>query len=146
MLNILVEFGVENSRTCGLWVNGFKCTLFTMDLCYNGVYRFIEVGNFELPKCMNDIIKTRAIITSLLKIRDIVDDTKKNIKNIIRWKKDRLVNVASKVDWDLIPNQNWKRKNCGVDNWTKKQKKNACINSNHIKTIVNIEYSFFLCK
>ncbi|ORY97718.1 hypothetical protein BCR43DRAFT_514090 [Syncephalastrum racemosum] len=69
MLEPLVDLDIENPTTCGVWVDGFQCHLYRMDPRYNGVYRLVESGVFELPRVLADILKVKPIMEVLLKLK-----------------------------------------------------------------------------
>ncbi|KAI9305631.1 hypothetical protein BJ944DRAFT_248895 [Cunninghamella echinulata] len=103
MLGILVDQDVEEPRVCGLWVN--------------------ELDSFELPKNMEDLTKIRDIMAALLKIKNIFEVTKNNLRRIITLKNCPSPLSSMDINWDLIPKKYWKRENMGKDKKVKKLKK-----------------------
>ncbi|KAF7722497.1 hypothetical protein EC973_003089 [Apophysomyces ossiformis] len=57
MIDSLVENGIESPIVCSIWVNGFECHTYKMDLKYDGVYRLIELDNFTLVSSIEDLAK-----------------------------------------------------------------------------------------
>ncbi|CAO3653855.1 unnamed protein product [Cunninghamella echinulata] len=101
-----------------------------MDLCYNGIYRFIELDSFELPKTMGDLTKIRDIMTTLLKIKNIIEIIKNNLRKIITLKNNSSTSSSKDINWNRIPKKYWKRENIGKDKKVKKLKKIYINNSN----------------
>ncbi|KAI8139776.1 hypothetical protein BJV82DRAFT_243981 [Fennellomyces sp. T-0311] len=50
MVTNLVEHGVSEGEVCGLLVDGWECTAYTMFLKHEAVYGFVQIGAFDLIK------------------------------------------------------------------------------------------------
>ncbi|KAI8329622.1 hypothetical protein BC941DRAFT_193891 [Chlamydoabsidia padenii] len=87
ILNRLIRLGLESPLVCGLWIDGHHCEALKMDLRANGVYRLIELDNFELPKSIDDLTKVRTIVQKLLKIKRLIDIMTEDIERSIKMRK-----------------------------------------------------------
>ncbi|KAG1041036.1 hypothetical protein G6F43_012180 [Rhizopus delemar] len=87
ILNQLIRLGLESPLVCGLWIDGHHCEALKMDLRANGVYRLIELDNFELPKSIDDLTKVRTIVQKLLKIKRLIDIMTEDIERSIKKRK-----------------------------------------------------------
>ncbi|CAJ0755973.1 368_t:CDS:2, partial [Entrophospora sp. SA101] len=48
-LDKAIEDGLEDIVICGIQVAGFLSRCYIMDLCYEGIYRMILIGEFHIP-------------------------------------------------------------------------------------------------
>ncbi|ORX45539.1 hypothetical protein DM01DRAFT_1275528, partial [Hesseltinella vesiculosa] len=80
MVNNLIRLGLESPVVCGLWVDGYHCECLKMDLRANGLYRLVELDNFDLPKSIDDLTKVQAITQKLLKVKMLIDKTTEDVE------------------------------------------------------------------
>ncbi|ORE08285.1 hypothetical protein BCV72DRAFT_203949, partial [Rhizopus microsporus var. microsporus] len=53
----LISVGVVDPIVIGLLVEGVHAEMYVMDLSYNGIYRMINVGQFDFPRnIQNDLL------------------------------------------------------------------------------------------
>ncbi|CAO3638230.1 unnamed protein product [Cunninghamella blakesleeana] len=89
MLNSLLNIEIECLVVCGLCVDGFVCKLYKLDIPFNEIYRLIEIDSFQLPRNMDDLVKTRSILISFFNIKDIIDTTAKNLERMMKYRKTK---------------------------------------------------------
>ncbi|KAI9318180.1 hypothetical protein BX666DRAFT_1599376 [Dichotomocladium elegans] len=100
MIDILVAYGIDQPRVCGLWVqgtlillcydhthsfgkcSGFSCHTYAMDLEYEGIYRMVELDQFHLPRTVADLVLTKHAMECLLKVKGIIIRTLGNINKL----------------------------------------------------------------
>lgn len=95
ILNRLIRLRLESPLVCGLWIDGHHCEALKMDLRVNGVYRLIELDNFELPKLIDDLTKVRTIVQKLLKIKRLIDIMTEDIERSIKKRKASQLSQSS---------------------------------------------------
>ncbi|CAO3639221.1 unnamed protein product [Cunninghamella echinulata] len=112
LLNELVNYKVESPVVVGLWVSGFFCKSYKMDLSYNGVYRLVQLDEFELPHTIDDITKSSTIISCFLKMKNIINNTITNLENASKRKLKIISNNTSNTNntnSEKIPQKHWQR-------------------------------------
>lgn len=62
---------IEEKKVYGLLVEGFRCQLFVMDLCYYKLYRFYMIDQFYLPRDLFDL----HTLVSCFKRLDFLEET-----------------------------------------------------------------------
>ncbi|KAI9497237.1 hypothetical protein BDB00DRAFT_805617 [Zychaea mexicana] len=73
-LDKMVQDGVDNPKITilGLLVEGFRCTLFVMDLKYQAVYRLIPLAVFYIPRDLHDFDVLSSSFEALVTMRQMV--------------------------------------------------------------------------
>jgi len=73
-LDKMLDDGIDarDMVICGLHVQGLRCSLFTMDLKYDGVYRMILLDRFYLPRDHYDFILFQKAAEVLMQAKLIV--------------------------------------------------------------------------
>ncbi|KAG2227851.1 hypothetical protein INT45_002089 [Circinella minor] len=84
MLDKLVDKRIESPSVCGISVDvnnidisefftqQAKCSTYILDLKYDGIYRLVELGSFELPSSINDVSKAKQCLAAFLQLKVIV--------------------------------------------------------------------------
>ncbi|KAI8364516.1 hypothetical protein EDC96DRAFT_203187 [Choanephora cucurbitarum] len=81
IVNSLVDFGVVEPQACGLLVEGDLCQVYRLDLYKEAVYRFVCVGQFNLPRNYIDFCLFPSIMEQMLLVKSLIDKTANNIAN-----------------------------------------------------------------
>lgn len=79
-----IEDGVDDVVICGLQIIGFLGMGYVMDLRYDGIYRMILIGGFELPKSSTSwgtVLKCYQVLNT---IRVIVNNGATRYQSAIR--------------------------------------------------------------
>lgn len=75
MLDCLINAGVDAPVTCGLLVEGFKCTTYSMQLKADGVYLMVEHGQSHLLQTPLCIPNVPGIVEHLLQLKSLLSST-----------------------------------------------------------------------
>ncbi|CAO3620580.1 unnamed protein product [Mucor hiemalis] len=114
MLEKPVMIGVKSPRVCGLWVDGYRCKTYTLEIKHDGIYKLIQLSDFDLPRKLEDIVKVRSIMKHLLTIKSIIETTKKNIELAIRRSKKGGL-VEEEANEENVPRPCWLRDSPGEE-------------------------------
>ncbi|CAJ0647961.1 11364_t:CDS:2 [Entrophospora sp. SA101] len=83
-LDKAIEDGLEDIVICGIQVAGFLSRCYVMDLCYEGVYRMILIGEFHPPNGVATWGLTMKCFHVLNTIQELVDKGVKSYQSIVR--------------------------------------------------------------
>jgi len=85
-LDKMIDDGIESKDVtiCGLLVQGFRCSMFIMDLRYDAIYRMVLLGCFYLPRDHYDFGVLLRAIEVLMQAQAIVVRTAKICVESIR--------------------------------------------------------------
>lgn len=82
------------------------------------------MGEFELPKTIEDVVKLRNVMKHLWKLKMIIEENAKKIELAIRKMKDSLQeSERSTMESEDIPRPSWLRGSPGEERRVKKTKK-----------------------
>ncbi|KAI9321505.1 hypothetical protein BX666DRAFT_1902885 [Dichotomocladium elegans] len=81
MTTRLENLGLRNAKVCGLLVDGWNCTGYTMFLRNEAVYAFVEIGSFQLIKHQNQLCLLKNAVEILQTIKLTILETAKLVQD-----------------------------------------------------------------
>ncbi|CAO3588625.1 unnamed protein product [Absidia cylindrospora] len=105
----MLDAGIEKIMVCGMLVEGFPCTTYSMDLKFDGIYRMVQLARFHLLRDSSDILLAPRIIENLLQVKTILIETVTSIDDIT----NNNVSDSDCCSSDGTP-KSWKRPACGT--------------------------------
>ncbi|CAO3637683.1 unnamed protein product [Cunninghamella blakesleeana] len=79
MVDCLVNEDIETVQVDGILVEGIKCHTYIMDLGYDGIYRIVQIGEFNLLRDSSDILLVPKIIEYLSQVKSFLLETANSI-------------------------------------------------------------------
>lgn len=114
MIDYLVDASIENISVCGILVEGVKCFTYMMDLEYDGVYRMVQLGQFNLVRDVSDILLIPKAIEYLLQTKSIILETLNSIDKRYKNNDNRKSTTTTTITTTTaIQRHLWKRPACG---------------------------------
>ncbi|CAO3641119.1 unnamed protein product [Cunninghamella blakesleeana] len=111
MIDYLADASIENISVCGVLVEGVNCFTYEMDLEYDGIYRMIQLGQFNLVRDVADILLLPKAIEYLLQTKAIILETLNSIDK--RYKNNDSIKPTTTITTKTIERHLWKRHACG---------------------------------
>ncbi|RUP47319.1 hypothetical protein BC936DRAFT_145863 [Jimgerdemannia flammicorona] len=107
-LDMMIDDGIENDDViiCGLLVQGFRYSVYTIDLKYDGVYRMALLGQFFLPRDNHDFWGLANAIQILMKAKIIVTHTCEICVKGLRTSKFKSKVVSKEQDLVAVGGEN----------------------------------------
>ncbi|KAG1145347.1 hypothetical protein G6F37_005634 [Rhizopus arrhizus] len=100
----LMALGVPGPAVFGMWVDGASVQTLRLDLVANGLYRLIEIDNFEPVRSFDSLSKMRTTMQKLLKIKETVDLVVASITKLVKKPKaNNIEQVPLTLYWTHSP-------------------------------------------
>lgn len=80
MLNTIIKSNIEAPVVCGMLVEGYKCSTYKMDIPFPGVYRMINLQNFDICHDHSSFSSLPNMYKYLSQLKLIILDTAKKIE------------------------------------------------------------------